>query len=84
MVGMMNPEAVAELYDATSAAAWRLARCLSPDDETAAEIVRRAYLAVAAEGGRVPRGRSRVVHVLARVRREVDGGPVVPPMQPAA
>ena len=79
----MDPEAVAELYDATSAAAWRLARCLSPDDETAAEIVRRAYLAIAAEDGRAPRGRSRLAHVLARVRREVDG-PVVPPLQPAA
>jgi hypothetical protein len=79
----MDREAVAELYDATSGTAWRLARCLSPDDETAAEVLRRVYLAIAAEGVRVPGGHGRLVHVLTRVRREV-AGPVVPPLHPAA
>lgn len=76
----MKAQDLADLYDATSNAAWRLARCLAPDDDTAVETVRRAYAALAADG-RVPAGRSRVAHVLALVRREsLD----VPPMLPAA
>lgn len=78
---MMDPEALAELYDATSSAAWRLARCLAPDDDTAVETVRRAYAAIAAADGRIPAGRSKVAHVLAVVRHE---SVAVPPLLPAA
>ena len=78
---MMDAQALADLYDATSTAAWRLARCLAPDDDTAVETVRRAYAAIAASDGRVPAGRSKLAHVLAVVRRE---SVAVPPLLPAA
>ncbi len=77
----MEPDAMASLYDATAAPAWRLACLLAADETAAADLVVRTYRTIAVAGGRVPPGRSPAAHVLALLQS--TGGPRRPALHPA-